>query len=134
MEAGSSGSATSKVTTTCSKLMRSTSKTSSTCSASKGKLNNYDRALDMILGQETPDSDDFSDPNYLANYEAAMDLYGLIHSRFILSPKGLALMREKFLMGTFGVCPRVKCKRHYTMPVGSSYNLNESRVKIFCPK
>jgi len=40
-----------------------------------------------------------------------MDLYGLIHARFILSPKGLAMMREKFLMGGFGTCPRVLCKR-----------------------
>ena len=88
----------------------------------------------LLLGQDIPDSDDFNDPNYLNNYEAAMDLYGLIHSRFITSPKGLALMREKHMIGTFGVCPRVKWKRHYTMPIGSSYNLNESRVKIYCPK
>ena len=98
------------------------------------KIKNYDKAIEMILGQDIPGSDDFNDPVYLNNYEAAMDLYGLIHSRFILSPKGLAMMREKYLMGTFGVCPRVKCKRHYTMPIGSSYNLNESRVKIYCPK
>ena len=98
------------------------------------KIKNYDQAMEMILGQDVPDSDDFRDPDYLANYESAMDLYGLIHSRYILSPKGLALMREKYLMGTFGVWPRVKCKRHYTMPIGSSNNLNESRVKIYWPK
>jgi len=34
-----------------------------------------------------------------------MDLYGLIHARFILSPKGLSMMREKYLMGGFGTCP-----------------------------
>ena len=38
-----------------------------------------------------------------------MDLYGLIHARFIVSPKGLVVMREKFLNGMFGVCPRVLC-------------------------
>ena len=90
--------------------------------------------MEMILGQDIPDSDDFRDPTYLSTYESAMDLYGLIHSRFILSPKGLAMMREKYLTGTFGVCPRVKCKRQYAMPIGSSHNLNESRVKIFCPR
>ena len=90
--------------------------------------------MEMILSQDIPDSDDFRDPTYLSHYESAMDLYGLIHSRFILSPKGLAMMREKYLMGTFGVCPRVKCKRFYTMPIGSSNKLNESRVKIFWPK
>ena len=69
----------------------------------RAKIKNYDQAMEMILGQDVPDSDDFRDPDYLTNYESAMDLYGLIHSRFILSPKGLALMREKYLMGTFGV-------------------------------
>ena len=100
----------------------------------KPKVKNYDNALNMILGQEIPDTEQFDDPNYLTKYEAAMDLYGLIHSRYITSPKGLASMREKYLVGTFGVWPRVKCKRHYVMPIGSSYNLNESRVKIYCPK
>ena len=88
----------------------------------------------LVLGEDIPDSDDFNDPSYLNNYEAAMDLYGLIHSRFITSPRGLALVREKYSIGTFGVCPRVKWKRQNVLPIGSSYNLNESRVKIYCPK
>ena len=33
-----------------------------------------------------------------------MDLYGLIHARFILSAKGLQMMKEKFLKNVFGVC------------------------------
>jgi casein kinase II subunit beta len=41
---------------------------------------------------------------FLDVYQSAMDLYGLIHARFILSPRGLAMMREKFLLGTFGTC------------------------------
>ena len=42
--------------------------------------------------------------SFLEVYQAAMDLYGLIHGRFILSPRGLAMMREKFLLGAFGMC------------------------------
>ena len=42
--------------------------------------------------------------SFLEVYQAAMDLYGLIHARFILSPRGLAMMREKFLLGAFGMC------------------------------
>ena len=71
---------------------------------------------------------------FLAIYEQAMDLYGLIHSRYILSPKGLAMMREKYLMGGFGTCPRVLCKRQYVMPIGVSEELNTSRVKVYCPR
>lgn len=71
---------------------------------------------------------------FLDIYQEAMDLYGLIHSRFIQSPKGLAMMREKYLNGTFGVCPRVLCAGQYVLPIGMSENLRHSRVKVFCPK
>ena len=50
-------------------------------------------------------------PSFLEVYQAAMDLYGLIHARFILSPRGLAMMREKFLLGAFGMCQRILCDR-----------------------
>lgn len=59
-----------------------------------------------------------------------MDLYGLIHARFILSPKGLEMMRERFLLGVFGYCPRVLCERQNVLPVGMSEELSTSRVKV----
>ena len=67
-------------------------------------------------------------------YQESIDLYGLIHGRFLQSPKGLAMMREKFLNGVFGVCPRVLCGGQNVLPVGMSENLRHSRVKVFCPK
>lgn len=72
--------------------------------------------------------------SFIEIYQQAMDLYGLIHARFILSPRGLAYMREKYLLGEFGSCPRVMCKRQYVLPIGVSEELNSSRVKIYCPK
>ena len=63
----------------------------------------------MKITELTIESDDLEDQKFLDIYQEAMDLYGLIHARFIVSPKGLALMREKFLNGIFGVCPRVLC-------------------------
>jgi len=60
-----------------------------------------------------------------------MDLYGLIHARFILSPRGLALMREKYMLGTFGTCQRVLCERQFVLPIGLSEELSTSRVKVF---
>jgi hypothetical protein len=59
-----------------------------------------------------------------------MDLYGLIHARFILSPRGLAMMREKYLLGTFGTCQRVLCERQLVLPIGLSEELSTSRVKV----
>ena len=63
-----------------------------------------------------------------------MDLYGLIHARFILSPRGLAMMREKFLLGVFGTCQRILCDRQVVLPIGLSEELSTSRVKIYCPR
>ena len=71
---------------------------------------------------------------FLDLYQEAMDLYGLIHSRYILSPRGLAMMREKFLNGAFGVCPRVLCGGQNVLPIGMSEHLRHSRVKVYCPK
>ena len=88
----------------------------------------------MILSEEAPESEDFNDSKFLEIYEQAMDLYGLVHSRYILSPRGLAFMKEKYLLNGFGTCPRVLCKRQSVMPIGISEELNTSRVKVFCPK
>ena len=63
-----------------------------------------------------------------------MDLYGLIHARFILSPRGLALMREKYMLGTFGTCQRVLCERQFVLPIGLSEELSTSRVKVINPR
>lgn len=88
----------------------------------------------MILSSESPDDDDLEDERFLEVYQEATDVYGLIHSRFITSPKGLALMREKYLLGRFGVCPRVLCERQNVLPVGMSEELRTSRVKVYCPR
>ena len=65
----------------------------------------------MILSPECPDDEDLEDEKFLEIYQEATDLYGLIHARFILTPRGLAMMREKYLLGKFGACPRVLCER-----------------------
>ncbi|EGR31788.1 hypothetical protein IMG5_102270 [Ichthyophthirius multifiliis] len=88
----------------------------------------------MILSTESPDDDDLEDERFLEIYQEATDLYGLIHSRFITSPKGLAMMREKYLLGRFGVCPRVLCERQNVLPLGMSEELRTSRVKVYCPR
>lgn len=65
----------------------------------------------MILSSETPDDDDLEDERFLEIYQEATDLYGLIHARFIMTNRGLILMKEKYIQGRFGTCPRVLCER-----------------------
>lgn len=65
----------------------------------------------MILSAETPDDEDLEDERFLEIYQEATDLYGLIHARFIITTRGLSLMKEKYLQGGFYACPRVLCER-----------------------
>merc|ERR1712151_988128 len=100
----------------------------------RGRFTYYDHALEMILSSEAPDEEDLADTEFLEIYRDATDLYTLIHARFIVSPRGLQVMREKFLKSTFGTCPRVHCDRQHVLPVGQSEELRAAKVKIFCPK
>lgn len=43
-------------------------------------------------------------------------------------------MKENFLKGVFGNCPRVLCNGQYVIPLGMSDQLRKSRVKVFCPQ
>jgi hypothetical protein len=40
----------------------------------------------MILSTDSHDSEDLNDQNFLEIYQSAMELWGLIHARFILTP------------------------------------------------
>ena len=61
----------------------------------------------MILSEKAPDQTDFDREDFQEVYEAAIDLYTLIHSRYIISPQGLEEAREMFMLGKFGTCPRM---------------------------
>ena len=100
----------------------------------QSKVENYKHALSQILTGRAPTERDLQDEEYLSIYQSATDLYGLIHARFIQTPAGLAIMRERYLSGRFGSCSRVLCERHNVMPVGMSNDLRTSRVKVFCPR
>jgi casein kinase II subunit beta len=67
-------------------------------------------------------------------YQHATELYGLIHARYITTPEGLAIMRERFLASRFGVCPRVMCEKQNCLPIGISEDVKIARVKIYCPR
>ena len=88
----------------------------------------------MILNPESPNEEDLDDQRFLEIFQEATDLYGLLHARFIQTPKGQALMREKILNGVFGVCPRMLCGGQNVMPIGMGESLKHSRVKVYCSR
>ena len=84
----------------------------------------------MILSPEMPSDQDLEDERFLEIYQEASDIYGLLHSRFITTSKGLAIMRERFLQGRFGYCPRVYCEKQHVIPIGLCEDLKTTRVKV----
>ncbi|CDK25529.1 unnamed protein product [Kuraishia capsulata CBS 1993] len=65
--------------------------------------------------------------------ENAKYLYSLIHARYILTPRGLVKMSEKFKSGDFGYCQRQYCKLQALLPVGISDVPKVYPVKLYCP-
>lgn len=94
----------------------------------------YEHALEMILDPDAPEEDDLRDRNYSEIYRDAAELYGTIHLRFAMSPRGLSLMKEKYLESEFGLCPRVLCQKQSCLPIGIKDQLRQASVRIFCPR
>ncbi|MBA0735936.1 hypothetical protein Gogos_019737, partial [Gossypium gossypioides] len=94
----------------------------------------YDYALDLILDVESSHGDMFTEEQNELVESAAEMLYGLIHSRYILTGKGIAAMLDKYKNYNFGRCPRVYCCGQPCLPVGQSDIPRSSTVKIYCPR
>ncbi|CAI2375202.1 unnamed protein product [Moneuplotes crassus] len=94
----------------------------------------YSTCIKMILSNYSPSEEDLKNEDFLELNQEASDLYGLIHSRFIITQRGLSKLYNKFLNGTYGYCPRALCDRQKVLPVGLSDELRTSRVKVFCPR
>lgn len=89
------------------------------------QVTNYSKCLDILTGEN--DYDDIVE-------EEIENLYFLIHSRYILSDKGLRDMKAKYLEGVFGLCPRSQCENQRLLPIGLSPKLNMSRTYSYCPR
>lgn len=90
--------------------------------------------LDVILDRADMD-DDFGE----IMEKQARDLYGLIHTRFILTKKGQERMYRKFKNAEFGICPMLACEGFPVLPVGldDAFNVEDEDplpVHVFCPR
>lgn len=91
----------------------------------------YKESLEMILDLE-PDKPISVSDLPLIQHSAEL-LYGLIHSRFILTKQGLQLMVEKYEKKQFGVCPRYYCDGMHLLPIGRHDQPGVETVRLYCP-
>ena len=94
----------------------------------------YEYALDTILDSESAQTARFSKEQQESIESAAELLYGLIHARYIITPRGMAAMLEKYKHCHFGRCPRVHCQGQPALPVGQSDLPRMHTTKIFCAR
>jgi casein kinase II subunit beta len=96
------------------------------------KVPHFAHALALIRGPYTPrerrpgewasDIDDYG-----------MCLYGLLHARYLLTDEGQQRMYVKYRADTFPKCPRMLCEGCRCLPYGSSDDIGQSEVRVFCP-
>ena len=94
----------------------------------------FKTCIKMIQSPMAPNEEDLADEHFLELNQEASDLYGLIHARYVHSPRGLAKVYQKFLSGVYGFCPRALCDKQKVLPVGLSDTLKTSRFKVYCPR
>lgn len=91
----------------------------------------YRELLDMILDFE-PDK-----PVNLSNLplveHSAELLYGLIHSRYILTRQGLQQMAIKYENKKFGVCSRYYCDGMHLIPISRYDQPGIETIRLYCP-
>lgn len=91
-----------------------------------------DRILSCNLNNISNESQNIrSDDAIIERY--ARQLYGLWHARYVLSSQGLDDIREKYEMGTYGVCPRWRCNNARMLPLAITDIQEKSGVKLYCP-
>lgn len=95
----------------------------------KTEIPNFNHLLSIIAG-DAPEDDDDSKNSFSKD---CICLYSLIHARFITTPKGLSLMKDKYIKGDFGTCPRVSCAQHNVLPIGLFDQMKIAKVHVYCP-
>jgi len=133
MWGGFSGSADWRIITSSAKLTMTSSKISSTSMGSRIEWPNISKFKLTQLSTQNDTQNSASCwrisrwpqvhlklARFLDIFQHATELYGLIHARYIMTPEGLAIMRERYLNGRFGNCPRVMCEKQNVLPIAIS--------------
>lgn len=101
-------------------------------------LNNYipnlRHAIYYVLNYEFSDSEEDPAETEQDIGKYAEMAYGLIHARYIQTPKGMKQMMYRYQKGIFGTCPRVYCEHQALLPYGQSEAPGVTPVRFYCPR
>lgn len=97
-----------------------------------GNETNYDSFFKEELEKEKNQQPilEFLQPPQISD---AIQLYFLLHARYIQTREGLLRIANRYSRGDFGICPRFNCVRERLLPVGLSDLLGEARIQRYCP-
>ncbi|OHT16444.1 Casein kinase II subunit beta [Tritrichomonas foetus] len=101
----------------------------------KQRINHFRSAYELLRKSFVPPSHantQLESEIYIIEQQTAI-LYGLLHSRYLLTPEGMEKIYEKYKRGDFPHCPRVLCKKTTLLPYGVSTDMCEHPLKMFCP-
>ena len=74
-------------------------------------LTYFEEAHSQILGMAPRSQEELEDKAFQGVYQQAVDLYGLMHARYIQTKEGMQKTKLRFLANDFGTCPRVECNK-----------------------
>ena len=89
---------------------------------------NYETAIKILRNQcnkEIPFDEELD--------MCVLQLYCLIHQRFILTKRGMDDMFDNFMEGLYGQCPRIGCNGQKVLPYGVSNEFGVGHLMVFCP-
>ena len=89
---------------------------------------NYDKAIKILRN----DSD--KETQFDEKLDASvLQLYCLIHQKFIFTKRGMDDMYDNYMEGLYGQCPRIGCNGQKLLPHGVSNDYGVGHLMTFCP-
>ncbi|ELP88399.1 casein kinase II subunit beta, putative [Entamoeba invadens IP1] len=92
-------------------------------------VHGFEDAYRLLCGEKIAGSDEYLT---FCN-EGARELYGLLHSRYIMTEMGVFKAKEKYKTHEFGECPRFFCNKTGLLPCSLSDIPNETKLVMYCP-
>lgn len=96
------------------------------------KLPHFYEALELLIDNQSDEWKSFDCDKISEINSVAITLYHALHYHWSLTQKGMLRVKEKFLKGDFGVCPRYMCNNQHLLPKGC-----QSKSPIYysyCPR